>query len=59
VNAGDRVFHPRLGFGTLHTKTKFGWLVDFSDSSGVLIRECKASDLEITDEQERKKRIGK
>lgn len=53
MKKGDRVIHARLGMGVLHTKTKYGWMVDFSDSKGILIRVCKESDLEIINEQKR------
>ena len=54
MKKGDRVRHPRLGEGVLYKMGKYGWLVDFSNEKGVLVRGCRAEDLELIDEQETK-----
>lgn len=52
MKKGDRVRHPRLGEGILYKLGKYGWLVDFSNKQGVLVRGCRPEDLELIDEQE-------
>lgn len=49
MKVGDRVRHQRLGEGVLHTKCKYGWLVNFSNKDGILIRGSKEEDLELID----------
>ena len=56
MKKGDRVRHPRLGEGVLYKIGKYGWLVDFSNDKGVLVRGCRPEDLELIDEQETKTR---
>tara|TARA_B100001250_G_C19101695_1_gene487178 strand:- start:46 stop:198 length:153 start_codon:yes stop_codon:yes gene_type:complete len=47
MKAGERVHHPRLGDGIILELRKYGGaMVDFSDSSGVLVRIVKLCDLE-------------
>ena len=48
---GARVYHPKLGYGVIIELKKYnGVMVDFSNSSGVLVRVCHLSSLEIIDE---------
>jgi len=57
VKIGDKVKHPRLGEGVLYQKGKYGWLVNYSNEDGVLVRGSQEEDLElIEDEQKRKTR---
>ena len=56
MKRGDRVRHPRLGEGVLYHRGKYGWLVNFSNKKGVLVRGSRPEDLELIDEQETKAR---
>ena len=50
MKVGDRVRHYRLGDGVLYMKCKHGWLVNFSNRDGILVRGSKEEDLELLDE---------
>jgi hypothetical protein len=47
VKVGDRVRHPRLGEGILCHKGRYGWLVNYSNEDGVLVRGSLEKDLEL------------
>jgi len=50
MKVGHRVWHPKLGKGIILEFRKYnGVMVDFSDSSGVLVRVVKLEDLEFID----------
>ena len=47
MKSGDRVNHPKLGNGIILELCKYGGaLVNFSDSSGVLVRVVHITSLE-------------
>ena len=51
MKVGDRVKHPRLGFGTILAFCKYGGvLIDYSDDRGVLVRVSHKDTLEVINE---------
>lgn len=56
MKLGDRVKHPILGEGILYQKGKYGWLVNYSNEDGVLVRGSQEKDLELIEHEQKTKR---
>ena len=51
MNKGDRVRHKTKGWiGIIHSFTKHGVLVDWSDSTGVMVRSANLDSIELIQE---------